>query len=240
MFDDKGIGCYTYYSPMGASTINYVILKEDYMISKFKVLAKLVESDHCPIQFYILNSKLKELSSADINIHVNDSPPCSNVYGKMKKRTTDNIFIICAIIDKQRCLSKPLYTCFVDFTKAFDYIDRSALYYKLLSRGIHGNLLNVIKSMFSKAECRVKWDSCISEILKSEFGVLQGGMLSPKLFAEFLQDISKSFDQGQGIPVDTLLIVYWLFADDLVLFSDSANGLQKQLTALYKYASLWH
>ena len=90
--------------------------------------------------------------------------------------------------------------------------------------------------MFSKAECRVKWDSCISEILKSEFGVLQGGMLSPKLFTEFLQDISKSFDQGEGIPVDTLIIIYLLFADDLVLFSDSANG----LTALYKYASLWH
>ena len=43
MFDDKGFGCYTYYSPMGASTIDYVILREDYMISKFKVLAKLVE-----------------------------------------------------------------------------------------------------------------------------------------------------------------------------------------------------
>ena len=94
--------------------------------------------------------------------------------------------------------------------------------------------------MFSKAECRVKWDSCISDLLKSEFGVLQGGMLSPKFFTEFLQDISKSLDQGQGIPVDTLLIVYLLFADDLVLFSDSANGLQKQLIALYKYASLWH
>ena len=31
-----------------------------------------------------------------------------------------------------------------------------------------------------------------------------------------------------------------LFADDLVFFLDSANGLQKQLTALYKYVSLWH
>ena len=49
------------------------------------------------------------------------------------------------IIDEQRCLSKPLYTCFVDFTKAFDYIDRTALYYKLLNRGIDGNLLNIIK-----------------------------------------------------------------------------------------------
>ena len=43
-------------------------------------------------------------------------------------------------------------------------------------------------------------------------------MLSSKLFTEFLQDITKSFDQGQGIPVDTLLMVYLLFADDLVFF----------------------
>ena len=65
-------------------------------------------------------------------------------------------------------------------------------------------------------------------------------MLSPKLFTEFLQDISASFDQDQGIAVDTLLMVYLLFADDLVLFSESTEGLQKQLTALYSYASLWH
>ena len=88
--------------------------------------------------------------------------------------------------------------------------------------------------MFSEAECLVKWDSCISEILKSEFGVLQ-------LFTEFLKNVSKSFDQGQSFPVYTLLIVglYLVFADDLVLFSDSANGLQKQLTVMYQYASLW-
>ena len=65
-------------------------------------------------------------------------------------------------------------------------------------------------------------------------------MLSPKLFTDFLQDICASFHQDQGIPVDTLLMVYLLFADDLVLFSESADGLQKQLTALYSYASLWH
>ena len=79
----------------------------------------------------------------------NDNDPYQAGF-KSNSRTTDYIFILCAIIDKQRCLSKPLYTCFVDFTKAFDYIDRTALYYKLLNRGIDGNLLNVIRSMFSK------------------------------------------------------------------------------------------
>ena len=143
-------------------------------------------------------------------------------------RTTDNIFILCAIIDKQRCLSKPLYTCFFDFTKAFDYIDRTALYYKLLNRRIDGNLLNVIRSMFSKAECRVKWDSRLSDILKTKFGIQLGGMLSPKLFTDFLQDISASFDQDQGIPVSHL-------TNSIFVICKSAEGLQ---TALYSYASL--
>ena len=97
----------------------------------------------------------------------NDNGPFQAGLFRSNSWTTNNIFLLCAIINKQRCLSKPLYTCFVNFTKAFDYIDISALYYKLLSRGINGNFLNVIKSMFSKAECCVKWDSCISEILKA-------------------------------------------------------------------------
>ena len=121
---------------------------------------------------------------------------------KSNSRTSDNIFILCAIIDEQRCLSKPLYTCFVDFTKAFDYIDRTAVYYKLLNRGINGNLLNVIKTMFSKAECRVKWDSRIRDIFKSK-------------------DISASFDK---IKVSLTNGIHLLFADILVFFSESAEG----------------
>ena len=196
-------------------------------ITVMPCIGKLFES--------ILNNRLSFKNEV-----CNDNYPYQAVF-KSNSRTTANIFILCVIIDKQRCLSKPLYTCFVDFTKAFGYIDRTALYYKLLNRGNYGNLLNVIRrSMFSKAECRVKWDSCISDILKSEYGVLQGDMLSPKLFTEFLQDISATFDQDQDIHVGTLLMVYLLFADDLVLFSESAEGLQKQLTALYLYASLWH
>ena len=80
MCDDKSIDRYTYYSPLGASTIDYVILRDDYSIHKFKVLLELVESNHCPIKCHILNSKLKELGSREMNIHVNDSSPYSKVY----------------------------------------------------------------------------------------------------------------------------------------------------------------
>ncbi len=44
-------------------------------------------------------------------------------------------------------------------------------------------------SMFDKAKCKVKWKGLIGENIDSEFGILQGGMLSPKLLTEFLTDL---------------------------------------------------
>ena len=98
-------------------------------ITVMPCIGKLFES--------ILNNRLSFKNEV-----CNDNDPYEAGFNR-NSRTTDNIFILCAIIDKQRCLSKPLYTYFVDFTKAFDYINRIALYYKLLNREKDDNLINV-------------------------------------------------------------------------------------------------
>ena len=69
-----------------------------------------------------------------------------------------------------------------DFTKAFDHVNRDALVFKLKKRFVNGKFLSVIKSMFNKSDGRVKWRNKFSKPIKSKFGVLQGGVLSPKLF----------------------------------------------------------
>ena len=83
MFYDNGIGRFTYCSPNGSSTIDYLILNENNIISKFEVLPKLVESDHCPIQFNISNTKLDDhdyYNPLKIDTCVNDKASCSNVF----------------------------------------------------------------------------------------------------------------------------------------------------------------
>ncbi len=117
---------------------------------------------------------------------------------------------------------KPLYTCFVDFTKAFDYITRSALYYKLIKR-------RILYSMYNNATHRVKWKGCMGEKIDSEYGVLQGGMASPFLFSEFLYDLKEYLHKEYGAVLGDRLLVYLLFADDLVLCAESAQDLQKLL-----------
>ena len=78
MFDDNGICRYTYYSPNGSSTIDYLIFDENNLISKFKALPNMVESDHCPIKFNISNTKL-DCNPLKIDTCVNDTSSRSNV-----------------------------------------------------------------------------------------------------------------------------------------------------------------
>ena len=140
---------------------------------------------------------------------------------------------------KQKFVKKPLYVCFVGFTKAFDHINRSALICKL-REWVGGQFLHVIQSMYSKSRCRLKVNGELSEEIESLYGVLQDGMISPKLFNEYLYDL-KSFLQSQfGIIMIGSVVQYILYADDLVLCTDTAEGLQEQIDGMYEFCKKWH
>ena len=53
-------------------------------------------------------------------------------------RTADHMLAMKTLIDKYSSANQKLYTCFIDFSKAFDTVWRDALFYKLLKLGIGG------------------------------------------------------------------------------------------------------
>ena len=72
-------------------------------------------------------------------------------------------------------------------------------------------------------------------------GVLQGECLSPILFAMYVNDIEQEFiTKGtDGVDIGFLKLFFLLYADDIVIFSESADGLQKGLNILYEYCQRW-
>ncbi len=50
-------------------------------------------------------------------------------------------------------------------------------------------------------------------------------MLNPKLFSEFLTDFGKYLEMKCGILIDNDILAYILYIDDLILFSETAEGL---------------
>jgi len=51
---------------------------------------------------------------------------------------------------------KKLFCAFVNITKAFDYVVRDNVWLKLVKLGIRGEMLNIIRSMYSSVKSRVK------------------------------------------------------------------------------------
>ena len=67
-------------------------------------------------------------------------------------RTSDRIFTLFSLINKYIEKGKYLYTCFVDFQKAYDSIRRDSLKHKLEQLGIKGNYLATITSIYSSTK----------------------------------------------------------------------------------------
>ena len=58
-------------------------------------------------------------------------------------------FILHGVITHLLNNNKKLYAAFIDFTKAFDYLVRYVIWYKLIHFGIRGTLLDIIRSMYN-------------------------------------------------------------------------------------------
>ncbi len=114
------------------------------------------------------------------------------------------------------------------------------MFYKLLLKGYDSKVLKLIIDMYAKTKSFVKWNGKLSDCFADELGVAQGGILSPYLFNGFLSDLGESLNKKYGVVLDAETILTHLFwADDLILMSDSAGGLQAQIDNLYTYCSKW-
>ncbi len=159
---------------------------------------------------------------------------------KKNSRTTDNIFVLNSLIDQAAATNTPLYVCFVDFRRAFDCVNRNFMFFKLIKQGYSSKTLRLIMSMYSKTKGSVKLHGHLSGSFEEILGVAQGGILSPYLFKSFLKDMSKIFSDMYGIQIDDeLTLCYLLWADDLVLFSHTPQGLQDHLDKLHQYCAKW-
>ncbi len=82
---------------------------------------------------------------------------------KKGSRTSDNLFVLNAIIEKYKSLGKPLFVCFVDFKRAFDCVNRALMFVKLIKIGYSSKLLRVMTDMYSKASSVIKWKGYLSK-----------------------------------------------------------------------------
>ena len=84
------------------------------------------------------------------------------------------INILNALIQRQIVKGDNLIVCFVDFSRAFDLINRHILFYKLFKTGLHGRMVDTMRSLYAKTQFRLKCNGSLSPLLATSTVVNQG------------------------------------------------------------------
>ena len=105
--------------------------------------------------------------------------------------TCDHVFSLHVLIELYKQKGEKLFAAFVDYKKAFDLVDHSSLWVKLLAEGISGRVLKAVQSIYANAKSVLRANGKLSEEFVCNIGVRQGENLSPLLFALFLNDFEE-------------------------------------------------
>ena len=96
--------------------------------------------------------------------------------------------------------------CF-NMAKAFDKVNHYALFIKLLDRNVPLAIMNILINWYSVSAAVVRWDNMLSGTIQLMCGVRQGGVLSPVLFAVYVNDIIVALSEsGAGCYYDNMFV----------------------------------
>ena len=140
-----------------------------------------------------------------------------NQFGFKREHGTDlGIFTVKSVIKYYNLHNSPVYTCFLDASKAYDRVNHRTLFRKLLNRSVHILIVRMLMYWYTKQELCIRWGAEMSPYFTIFNGVRQGGILSPSLFAVYMDDLSSLLNISRiGCHIDDVCINHVFYADDL-------------------------
>ena len=144
--------------------------------------------------------------------------------------TRDQIANICWTLEKAREFQKNI--CFIDYTKAFDYVDHNKLWKILQEIGIPDHLTNLLRNLYAGQEATVKTRHGTTDWFQTGKGVHQGCILSPcllNLYAQYIMQNARLDEAQAGIKIAGRNINNLRYADDTTLMAESEEELKSLL-----------
>ena len=104
---------------------------------------------------------------------------CDNQFGFKVNHGTDMcVFVLKQVVNYCVNHGSPIFSVFIDSSKAFDKVSHNILFEKLIERNIPSCFVRLLWFWYSHQQMIVKWSNCFSSFTVSN-GVRQGGISSP-------------------------------------------------------------
>src|SRR5215469_9078715 len=146
----------------------------------------------------------------------------------------EEVFAVKGLCEKYREKGREVYLGFMDLEKAYDRIDRVALWTVMRKYGVNGRLLTALKSFYVNSRSCVKVGGWVVEMFDVKVGLRQGCVMSPWLFNVYMDSIVREVKRECVEEELNLHIkrgeVQWrvnmlLYADDTVLMGETVESL---------------
>ncbi|KAK7878986.1 hypothetical protein WMY93_034179 [Mugilogobius chulae] len=153
---------------------------------------------------------------------------------------SENITVLSGLIRISRGEGRNLAVVFIDLAKAFDTVSHQLIRASLEGRAVDGGIVRLVEDSYRGCHSRVKTKEGPTEKLAIKLGVKQGDPLSPTLFNLSLDPLLYALDKmGRGVEFgEDSTVTSLAYADDLVLLSDSWDGMARNLAIVEAFSGL--
>ena len=162
-------------------------------------------------------------------------------YGFRARRScAGQLLSLTFIVQARISAKKDTHAAFVDFSKAFDEIDRQKVSQKLNTIGVSGHFIQVLRALYQNEQCCVSVNSVKSRWFLVAVGLKQGCMLSSLLFNLYTSDLEMVIKQtGEGVMCDNFRVHILSYADKTCFLAESERDLQQMLQTLATWCENW-
>ena len=129
----------------------------------------------------------------------------------------DVLFTLKNVVNYYANNGSTINLCTLDVTKAFDRLNIYGLVPKLVERKVPKSVIKIILNWYGKSSILVKWHDVLSNFVQLSHGVRQGGVLSPILFALYVDEmLCKLNNSNLGCKFEGFPLAAIMYADDLI------------------------
>jgi hypothetical protein len=140
------------------------------------------------------------------------------------------LYVLRSVVEYFNDKGSTVNLCALDLSKAFDKVNHYGLFIMLMRRSVPLEFLNILINWYDLCNAVVRWDNAVSRLFHPSCGVRQGGVLSPVLFAMYVDNIIINLlNSGHGCHIGSMFFGCIMYADDLVLLSGSLSDLQAMI-----------
>ena len=161
---------------------------------------------------------------------------CNSQFGYKKGLSCSHVvYSVRKTVEYFTMLNSTVNVCALDISKAFDKINHTKLFTKMMERNVPRSCILLLMCWYAKSTICVRWENEFSHFVTLDTGVRQGSSLSPNFFALFVDGLlSRLKSSGLGCHIKGMCFNSLMYADDLLLLTISITHLQKLINICHE------